>query len=747
MNISLIIPIKNDYDVYVNLCSAINLQTYQPKEIIFIDSSNDNEIENYLIKKIKISNINYIKKDKKFPGEARNIGIKEAKYDYVAFLDSKTIPDANWLFEQKEKLIKDKLDVVFGNTKYISKTKFQHDIKSATFGNISHITTPGTLIKKNILLENLFIEGVRTADDLEWRERLINKKTKIGTPDNNQLIYYSLPKNLLSVLNRYFVYSFHTAQVNVDNKLKFFYFIILTSLFFLIIPRWNFYLPGWDKNHPLFIQNHEKFYILLIISLFLIMIIVQNFSIFNKYRYNTILKSILVICCIYLVYNWNYYITNWIETSAFYIPHITKIFISLVFITSFIVRGIYYPLKRDINSNYLFPFNWLKIGFYGFLIDIVKAPAYLYGAIIPKFFLKKNIADHKSVNLVFYPKYGIKSPSFRTRFLSYKDYLIKNNVDVKTKQLFSDTFYNKRIFEKKINFLNIFLFYYKRLVDLIFRKKPFVALTHIELLPYVPYLAEIILLIRRIPYIVDIDDAVYLRFENNNKLLFLLDKIKFNFMLSNCSAILAGNQYHYNYLKKFNNKIYYIPTNIDFSKYNYRNYPKKHKTFTIVWIGTPSTTIYLQKIINVLNKIKQQNNINIKIIGADKKMIKNLDCYHIDWNENTEVSEISKCHLGIMPLLNTNWELGKCAYKILQYMSLKIPVIASPVGVNSQIITDTQNGMLAKDEEEWYSKILEIINDRDLSNKISNNGYETVKKQFNLENYKLSFFKIIKNIT
>ena len=52
-----------------------------------------------------------------------------------------------------------------------------------------------------------------------------------------------------------------------------------------------------------------------------------------------------------------------------------------------------------------------------------------------------------------------------------------------------------------------------------------------------------------------------------------------------------------------------------------------------------------------------------------------------------------------------------------------------------------------RDEEEWYSKILQVINDHDLSNKISNNGYETVKKQFNLENYKLSFFKIIKNIT
>ena len=81
-----------------------------------------------------------------------------------------------------------------------------------------------------------------------------------------------------------------------------------------------------------------------------------------------------------------------------------------------------------------------------------------------------------------------------------------------------------------------------------------------------------------------------------------------------------------------------------------------------------------------------------------------------------------------MPLLDTNWELGKCAYKILQYMSLKLPVIASPVGVNKEIIEDNYNGMLASNEIEWSHKIIKLLNDDDLRNKISNNGYETVKK-------------------
>ena len=202
----------------------------------------------------------------------------------------------------------------------------------------------------------------------------------------------------------------------------------------------------------------------------------------------------------------------------------------------------------------------------------------------------------------FLSKYGKQSPSFRIRFLSFKNYLIKNFYNITTVELFDEDFFNLRIFKKKYNFIKIINFYFYRIVDLTFRKKPFIAIIHVELLPYIPFLAEAILNLRSIPYIIDIDDAVYFRFKKNIKTLYFLDKLKFKYMVKKSTAILAGNYFHLNYLKNFNNNIYYFPTTIDFKKYNYLNYKNKHKTFTIVWIGTPSTTLYLNQITSLLNR-------------------------------------------------------------------------------------------------------------------------------------------------
>ena len=741
--ISLIVPVKNDFDSFIELLNSLEKQIHKPNELIIVDSSNDKKIEQYIIEtKLKLE-INYIKMKNKYPGEARNLGIVKAKYELVAFLDAKTIPNKYWLKNQYQNLINKNLDVIFGKTEYVSTTSFQKFIKASTFGSIGHTTTPGTLIKKSLLIKNYFIEGVRTADDLEWRERLINKNIKYDFSENIDLLYKSLPYNLVALLKRYFTYSFHTAQVNVDNKLKYFYFFLLIFFLFLIIPRWNQYLPAWNINHPLYIQNHIKFYLLLFLTIGLIIVSINNFPFFIKNRYNYLIKAFFLISSIFLVYNWNNFTAYFLEKSSLYFPHITKIYLFSIFLISFLIRGIFYPLKRKINFNYIFPFNWILIGFFGFLIDIVKAPAYLYGAILPKRLLKKN--NNNISNLVFYPKYGEQSPSYRVRFLSFKNYLIKNYYKVNTKELFDEDFYKQRIFKKKYNYIKIINFYFLRIMDLILRKKPFVAIIHVELLPYVPFLAEFILNLRKIPYFIDIDDAVYFRFKNKNKILYFLDKLKFKYMVKKSTAILAGNYFHLNYLKNFNNNIYYFPTTIDFKRYNYLNYKNKHTTFTIVWIGTPSTTLYLDQITNVLNKIKKDYQINIKLIGADKNIVPNLNCLHIKWNAKTEIEELSKCHLGIMPLLDTNWELGKCAYKILQYMSLKLPVIASPVGVNKEIIENNYNGMLASNEIEWSNKIIKLINDDNLRTKISNNGYETVKKNFSLENYKSKYLNIIEN--
>jgi hypothetical protein len=84
----------------------------------------------------------------------------------------------------------------------------------------------------------------------------------------------------------------------------------------------------------------------------------------------------------YSIYNWNAVVAKWVEDSVWYIPHITKIFISCVIFTSFIYRGIYFPLKNKIKLNFLFPFNWILVGALGIVLDLVKAPGYLLGGIL-----------------------------------------------------------------------------------------------------------------------------------------------------------------------------------------------------------------------------------------------------------------------------------------------------------------------------------------------------------------------------
>lgn len=744
MKISLIIPLKDDYESFKEVLNASLKQTLLPNEIIIIDSSKTDKSYKYIYTKIKNNNIKYFKVNNKYPGEARNIGISKSNYDLIAFLDSKTIPDKNWLEIQFNRLKKNQFDVVFGLTKYLYKNKFQQLIRAATFGNIGHITTPGSIVKKEILKNNnYFIEKVRTADDLEWRQRLISKKYNIGYSKNVTLFYNSLPNSIMEIVKRYFIYSFHTAKVNVDSKLKLLYFVILSLIIILFIPRWNQYFPNWNSNHPLFIHNQLKFIILSIIIFIFILVSIQNISFTKKNTLSTFFKIFFIILSTLVVYNWNFFIITSIERSTLYFPHITKIFILLILISSFLIRGIYYPIKRKVNINYIFPFNWINIGFYGMILDITKTPAYIYGALIPKFFLKKNTLL-KIQNIVYYPKYGIKSPSYRIRLYSYKSYLEKQNFKVITKELFDEQFYNERIFHTKTNNFKIFYFYILRILDLLFRKKPYIAIIHIETLPFIPFLAELILMLRKIPYIIDIDDAVYYRFSNKNKILLMLDLLKFKLMAKNASGILAGNYFHYDFFTNFNKNVFYFPTLIDFNKYNDFEKYNKHKNFTIVWIGTPSTTHYLKKLIPVINNIKKIRNLDIKLIGADEKKIKNLKYIKIDWNENTEIKEISRCHIGIMPLTNTKWEKGKCAYKILQYMALKLPVIASPVGVNKEIIVDRENGMLANSEDEWYKKIINLIDDKNLSKKISINGYKMVKREFNLENYKEKLYDVLK---
>jgi hypothetical protein len=151
----------------------------------------------------------------------------------------------------------------------------------------------------------------------------------------------------------------------------------------VLIPRWNYIISGWDSN-PFYIPHVTKIFLLAIVFFFITLIGVER--LFMVSRKNTILKQIfkwVIFVFVSLgVYSWNGVVANWVETATFYIPHITKMYLVLAGTTYILVTGVIAPLRKKESVSYLFPYNWIIVGLLRFYLDVIKAPGYIFGAVI-----------------------------------------------------------------------------------------------------------------------------------------------------------------------------------------------------------------------------------------------------------------------------------------------------------------------------------------------------------------------------
>jgi glycosyltransferase involved in cell wall biosynthesis len=391
-NISIIIPTYNCLDSLKLLMNSIELQSLQPSEVIIVDSSSNSLIQEYTNLLKKRFPIIYFKSSKNYPGAKRNEGVKLSSYDWLAFLDVGTIPRVNWLKKNYLQAKENGLDVVFGSTKYLALNHFQKLLRAATYGCLGHETTPGTLVKKDIFNKSGgFIGDIRAGDDQEWRFQLRDICKDCGNPDEISLDYSSLPNSLVPMQKKYFVYYLHGAKVRAQRKVRDIYLSIVLVFSSLIITQWNHLIGGWSAN-PLFIPNITKIYLLSLVIFLLLYLIIKSiiskpdqFNLFNWFA-----KVFLFFIVLFTVYFWNFYVADWDVDSILFIPHITKIYITLVLATSFFYRGIFLPLKLGIKTDFIFPKNWIIIGLIGLSLDLVKAPGICLGIILSPF--QKNLS-------------------------------------------------------------------------------------------------------------------------------------------------------------------------------------------------------------------------------------------------------------------------------------------------------------------------------------------------------------------
>ncbi len=236
----------------------------------------------------------------------------------------------------------------------------------------------------------------------------------------------------------------------------------------------------------------------------------------------------------------------------------------------------------------------------------------------------------------------------------------------------------------------------------------------------------------KVPVIFDFDDAIFHSYKSpsNGYLSYLKFPGKAAEICRLSTHIMAGNEYLADYSRQYNQNVTIVPTTIDADKYKVADKGAGPATLTIGWSGSFSTIQHLDTIRDVLQELAQTESFRLRVIGSPDYEIEGVDVDSVQWRSETEIADLEKMDIGLMPLPDDNWSKGKCGLKALQYMALEIPTICSPVGVNSTIIQEGKNGFLAGDKAEWIEKLKLLIHDTDLRRQIGRAGRLTVEQEY-----------------
>jgi len=195
--------------------------------------------------------------------------------------------------------------------------------------------------------------------------------------------------------------------------------------------------------------------------------------------------------------------------------------------------------------------------------------------------------------------------------------------------------------------------------------------------------------------------------------------------------IIAGNSYLAEHARKFNPNVEILPTGLDTEAYKVQDGPRNDGKIRLVWIGSKSTLRYLVEIKPALEEIGSRfDNVILRIICDDFLNLQNMPVEKYLWSEETQATDLATCDMGLAPLPDNRFTRGKCGFKILQYTAAGLPVIASPVGVNTDYIWQG-GGYLADGISDWIDKLCQLISDPQLRKQMGQIGKAKVQ-QFDL---------------
>lgn len=232
------------------------------------------------------------------------------------------------------------------------------------------------------------------------------------------------------------------------------------------------------------------------------------------------------------------------------------------------------------------------------------------------------------------------------------------------------------------------------------------------------------------PHIVfDIDDAIYLQTERQRAV---------NAILRLAKLVVLGNKHLAKYVRKYNQNVTIIPSVVDTKFYLPPSGPRHphDKRLVIGWIGTDPNRGDLEQMKPVFDWLSKHygERIVLRTIGRRPlEMETRMRVEFIPWTLEGAHKALREFDIGIMPLDDTEWNRGKCGLKLIQYMAVRAPAVASPVGVNQEILQDGGTGFLAETTNDWQKSLGRLIQDKDLRLRMGKKGRKRVEQHFSVE--------------
>ncbi len=346
--------------------------------------------------------------------------------------------------------------------------------------------------------------------------------------------------------------------------------------------------------------------------------------------------------------------------------------------------------------------------------------------------------------------YPATNAGVRLRFVQQLDRLAEHGVRLTLSPFLDEAglaiaFQRGHLFGKTLAVARGFV---RRLRDLARLRGADVVLVYRESLPFGPAFVEWVGARGRLPVLLDFDEALFVPniHPANRAWAWLRDPRRLATACRAASAVTAQNEYLAEYARRWNRTVTVIPTPVDTLARRPRS-SRAPGPVVIGWLGSETTAAYLRLIDDALAEVSSVSDVIVRVVGGAyaNARVRRLEVHPFALDR--EQSELDGFDIGLLPEPDDPWTRGKGGYKALLYMAAGIPVVASRVGVNPDIVADGETGLCVSTNEEWVAALRRLIDDATLRQRFGAAGRARVVERYSIDVVAPRFANAIREAT